>query len=110
MSMKESEAEDFKPWWLRKPKLRKLLSIPLYFVNKEYRKWRSAKLTPSKKRQRLRELDRKFPRRKEELIGRDREYQLIMSAIGFHVIRNREVRGSFKVPLRLSSSYSKVLR
>lgn len=96
MTLSMSSSDSFKPWWIRRPWLRKLLSLPLIVANKEYRRWRNAQLSPGKIRKRLRELDRKFPRKREELVGRDKEYQLIMSAIGYHVIRDPNVIELFK--------------
>ncbi|RLF11748.1 MAG: hypothetical protein DRJ98_02590 [Thermoprotei archaeon] len=81
--------ENPKPWWLRRPTLRKILGLPLLLANKEYRRWRNAQLSPGKIRKRLKELDKKLPRKREDLVGRDREYQLIMSSVGYHVIRDK---------------------
>ncbi|RLF16534.1 MAG: hypothetical protein DRJ97_00590 [Thermoprotei archaeon] len=91
-----SMSDSFKPWWLKRPWLRKLLALPLIVANKEYRRWRNAQLSPSKIRRRLRELDKKLPRRREELVGRDKEYQLIMSSVGYHVVRDPAVLELFQ--------------
>ncbi len=88
------EGKDY--WWLKKPLLRKLLGLPLYMVNREYRRWRNARLTPRKLRKKLRELEKRFPKKKEDLVGRDKEYQLIMTAIAYHVIRDPTVRKIFQ--------------
>jgi len=91
MSLTRGSDGGFKYWWLRRPTLRKLLFIPLYMVNREYRKWRNAKLTPTKVKRKLRELDKRFPKRREDLVGRDKEFELIMSAIAYHVIRDEGI-------------------
>ena len=96
MSLLMRKIEEEKPWWLIRPKLRLLLSIPLYLTNKEYRKWRKAKLTPRKLKKKLRELDKLFPKTKEDLIGRDKEFQMLMTAIAYHVIEDPVVRELFK--------------
>jgi len=88
--------EEEKPWWLVRPRLRLILSIPLYLANKEYRKWRKARLTPHKLKKRLRELNKLFPKTKEDLIGRDKEFQALMTAIAYHVIEDPVVRELFK--------------
>jgi SpoVK/Ycf46/Vps4 family AAA+-type ATPase len=88
--------EEKKPWWLMKPKLRLLLSIPLHLLNKEYRRWRKAKLTPRKLKKKLRELDKIFPKTKEDIIGRDKEFQMLITAIAYHVIEDPAVRELFK--------------
>jgi len=90
------EIEEKKPWWLLRPKLRTLLSLPLYLSNREYRRWRNAKLTPKKLKKRLHELNKKFPNTKDDLIGRDKEFQTIMTAIAYHVIEDPTVKELFK--------------
>jgi len=89
-------AQDFKYWWTRRPIARRLLSVPLYFTTRNYRLWRNAKLTPRKLRRLMRAIDERFPATREQLIGRDDEYQQLMSSIGFHVVRDPYVREIFK--------------
>ncbi|MEM2725072.1 MAG: AAA family ATPase, partial [Candidatus Nezhaarchaeales archaeon] len=96
MSLSMREIEEKKPWWLLRPKLRTLLSLPLYLSNREYRRWRNAKLTPKKLKKRLHELNKKFPNTKDDLIGRDKEFQTIMTAIAYHVIEDPTVKELFK--------------
>ena len=87
---------EFKPWWIKRPRLRKLLSIPLHMVNRDYRRWKNAQLTPRKLRKRLTELDKRFPHKREDLVGRNKEYEALMTSIGYHVIRDPVVRSVFK--------------
>lgn len=75
-------------WWINHTYLRKLLALPLMLSNREYRRWKNALLNPRRMAKRLSELEKRFPKKREDLVGRDREYQLIMSAIGYHVIRD----------------------
>jgi len=89
--MMSSMRSDYSYWWLRHSLLRTLLYIPLVLVNKDFRKWRNARLTPSKVRRKIRELDKLFPRKREELVGRNREFELIMSSIAYHVIRDEAI-------------------
>ena len=96
MSLSMKKIEEEKPWWLIRPKLRAILSLPLHLVNREYRRWKNARLTPRKLKKRLHELDKKFPRTKDHLIGRDKEFQTIMTAIAYHVIEDPAVRDLFK--------------
>lgn len=84
--------DGFKPWWLRHPRLRKVLSLPLYLINRNYRRWRNAKLDPRKIKKRMIEIERRFPRKKEDLIGREKEFEFMMSSITYHVIRDPMVR------------------
>ncbi len=96
-SMQKTEQnQEFKYWWVRRPVTRKLLSVPLYFTTRNYRLWRNARLTPRKLRRLIRAIDEKFPKTREQLIGRDNEYQQIMSSISFHVVRDPYVRDIFR--------------
>ena len=88
--------QEFKYWWVQHAVARKLLSVPLYFTTKNYRLWRNARLTPRKLRKLMRAVDQRFPTAHEQLIGRDDEYQQIMSSIGFHVVRDRYVLDIFR--------------
>jgi SpoVK/Ycf46/Vps4 family AAA+-type ATPase len=89
-------AQDSRYWWVRRPVARRLLNVPLYFTTKNYRLWRNARLTPRKLRRLMRAIDERFPTSREQLIGRDDEYQQLMSSIGFHVVRDSYVREIFK--------------
>jgi len=89
--MSSMKSEEGTYWWLRRPLLRNLLYIPLLLANKEFRKWRNARLTPAKIKKKLRELDKLFPKKKEDLVGRDKEFEMIMSAIAYHVIKDEAI-------------------
>jgi len=95
-SMQKTEPGEFKHWWVRRPVARKLLGMPLYFTTRNYRLWRNARLTPRKLRKLMRAIDEKFPKTREQLVGRDNEYQQIMSSISFHVVRDPYVRDVFR--------------
>ncbi|MEM0362014.1 MAG: AAA family ATPase [Sulfolobales archaeon] len=86
--MSSTKNEDGSYWWLRSSLLRKIFYVPLSLVNKDFRKWRNARLTPAKIKKKLREIDKEFPKKKEDLVGRDKEFEMIMSAIAYHVIRD----------------------
>ncbi|MEM4519408.1 MAG: AAA family ATPase [Sulfolobales archaeon] len=75
-------------WWLKNSVLRRILYLPLSLVNKDFRKWRNARLTPTKIKKKLREVDKLFPKKREDLVGRDKEFEMIMSAIAYHVIKD----------------------
>ena len=96
MMQNTESVQDFKYWWVRRPHARGLLSVPLYFTTKNYRLWRNARLTPRKLRKLMRAIDEKFPAAREQLIGRDDEYQQLMSSISFHVVRDPYVRKIFR--------------
>jgi SpoVK/Ycf46/Vps4 family AAA+-type ATPase len=90
------EPGEFKYWWVKRPVARRLLRVPLHFTSKNYRLWRNARLTPRKLRKLMRAIDDKFPKTREQLVGRDNEYQQIMSSISFHVVRDPYVREVFR--------------
>ncbi|MBS7658548.1 MAG: AAA family ATPase [Candidatus Bathyarchaeia archaeon] len=94
--MKKNNNEEFKPWWIRHSKLSFLLSFPLYVTTKEYRRWKNAKLTPRKLQKLMKELDKNYPAKREKLVGRDKEYELIMSSISFHVVQDKYIRELLK--------------
>ena len=85
-----------KPWWLRRPWLRRLLALPLLLANREYRRWRNAQLDPRKVKKRLADIERRFPRGKDALIGREQEFETIFSSILYHVIRDPAIRKVLK--------------
>uniref|UniRef100_A0A7C3N5Q6 AAA family ATPase n=1 Tax=Candidatus Methanomethylicus mesodigestus TaxID=1867258 RepID=A0A7C3N5Q6_9CREN len=90
------KTDDEERWWVKHPSIRRLLSPALFLANKDYKRWRNAQLSPRKKAKRLSELDKKFPKKRTDLVGRDREYQLIMSAIGYHVVQDKSLLEVFK--------------
>lgn len=96
MNLSTRRNEGFKPWWIRHPRLRVFLSFPLYVTTKEYRRWRNAKLTPRKLKKLMKELDKNYPLGQEKLVGREKEYELIMSSISFHVVRDPDIRELLK--------------
>ncbi len=85
-----------KPWWLRRPWLRKALALPLLLANREYRRWRNAQLDPRKIKKRMADIERRFPRGKEDLIGREEEFEMLFSSILYHVIRDPVTRKVLK--------------
>ncbi|MHA1836194.1 MAG: AAA family ATPase [Candidatus Odinarchaeia archaeon] len=92
----DEEVFDFTPWWSKQRRLAKLLHVFLYLSTGEYRRWLNAQLNPRKKRKILKTIDIDFPKSAKDLIGRDKEFQFIMSSILYHVIRDRQFRKIFK--------------
>jgi len=91
-----ASSEESKPWWNRHPRLRKALIIPLYMTTPSYRRWRSEKLTPRQLLRMKQDLDNKLPKTRDQLIGRDKEYQLVMTGVMFHVMRDPYTRNLFR--------------
>ncbi|MFX1487235.1 MAG: AAA family ATPase [Promethearchaeota archaeon] len=92
----DEEVYGFKPWWARHRRLRKALSLSLYLSTGNYRRWRNAQLTPRKLRRLKRDIDRSFTKTREDLIGRDQEFQTVMSSILYHTVRDERIREVLK--------------
>lgn len=76
-------------------------------MTKEYRRWRNAKLTQRKLKKLMKELNKNYPLGREKLVGREKEYELIMSSISFHVVRDPDIRELLRNAPPPNSSYSK---
>jgi len=83
-------------WWTSRPRLRRLLFLPLYLGNRNYRRWRNSKLNSRLTARKLAELDKRFPKSRKDLVGRDKEYELIISAVGYHLIRDPSISNVLK--------------
>lgn len=94
--IEDSSLKEPSPWWISHPKLRKALVIPLYMTTPGYRRWRHEKLTPRELLRMRRDLDHRLPKTRDQLIGRDKEYQLIMTGVMYYVIRDPYTRSLFK--------------
>lgn len=92
----DEEVYDFTPWWVLHPKPAKILNPLLYVSTADYRRWVAAQLTPRKKRKIIKNLELDFPKSKDQLVGRDKEFRFIMSSILYHVLRDKEFRRIFR--------------
>jgi SpoVK/Ycf46/Vps4 family AAA+-type ATPase len=88
--MIDEEVYDFTPWWINHPKSAKILHSLIYFSTAEYRRWLNAQMTPRKKYKLLKDIDIAFPKSKKDIIGRDKEFQFIMSSVLYHVIKDKK--------------------
>ncbi len=80
-----------RPWWDRRPWLRRLFLVPLRSVDKSYGRWSKARVSPRRFRKIQERLDREYPPDKfspSNLIGRDREFNLLLDSFRLHVLRH----------------------
>src|SRR5881409_1770116 len=80
-----------RPWWDRHSLLRKMLYLPLRTVDKSYGRWSKARVSPRRFRKIQERLDREYPPDKfspSNLIGRDREFNLLLDSFRLHVLRH----------------------
>jgi hypothetical protein len=74
-------------WWRRHPILRWMNYVPLRAVDRDFRKWRKSRISPRKFRQIQQRLDRLYPPNKfsaTQLIGREKEYNLLLDSFRLH--------------------------
>lgn len=79
------------PWWTKRTLLRFLFYIPLRLVDRNYSRWSKARISPRKFRKIQDKLDREYPPDKYSpvnLIGREKEYNLLIDAFRLHVLRH----------------------
>src|SRR5208337_727913 len=77
-------------WWKRRSVLRWLNYVPLRVVDKDFGKWRNSKVSPRKFRKIQQRLDRTYPPDRfsvNQLIGREKEYNLLLDSFRLHVLR-----------------------
>src|SRR5881296_529321 len=80
-----------RPWWDRRPWLRRVFLIPLRSIDKSYGRWSKARVSPRRFRKIQERLDREYPPDKfspSNLIGRDREFNLLLDSFRLHVLRH----------------------
>src|SRR6266487_1207645 len=80
-----------RPWWDRQPLLRRVFTIALRSVDKSYSRWSKARVSPRRFRKIQERLDREYPPDKfspSNLIGRDKEFNLLLDSFRLHVLRH----------------------
>ncbi|HYB67723.1 MAG TPA: hypothetical protein VEC43_05295, partial [Candidatus Acidoferrales bacterium] len=68
-------------WWKKAAPLRWANYVPLRLVDREFVKWRKSRISPRKFRKIQQRLDRLYPPSRfsaAKLIGRDKEYNLLL--------------------------------
>jgi SpoVK/Ycf46/Vps4 family AAA+-type ATPase len=80
-----------RPWWDRQPWMRRLFVVALRSVDKSYGRWSKARVSPRRFRKIQERLDREYPPDKfspSNLIGRDKEFNLLLDSFRLHVLRH----------------------
>jgi len=80
-----------RPWWDRQKWLRRLFLVALRGVDKSYGRWSKARVSPRRFRKIQERLDREYPPDKfspSNLIGRDKEYNLLLDSFRLNVLRH----------------------
>ncbi len=80
-----------RPWWDRHPWIRRAFIIPLRTVDRSYSRWSKARVSPRRFRKIQEKLDREYPPEKfspSNLIGRDKEFNLLLDSFRLHVLRH----------------------
>jgi len=79
------------PWWARHRWIRAFFYLPLTAVDRSYGRWKKARVSPRRFRRLKERLDRQYPPQvysPENLIGREKEYNLLLDAFRLHVLRH----------------------
>lgn len=87
----ESDSGTPSEWWQKYAVLRWVNYLPLRLVDKDFVKWRRSKISPRRFRKIQQRLDRLYPPSKysdERLIGREKEYTLLLDSFRLHVLRH----------------------
>lgn len=85
-------------WWKKAAPLRWANYVPLRLVDREFVKWRKSKISPRKFRKIQLRLDKLYPPARfstAKLIGRDKEYNLLLDSFRLHVLKHPMLRKWF---------------
>lgn len=94
----DSEQAATNTWWGKRRILRWANYVPLRLVDQDYVKWRKSKISPRKFRKIQQRLDRLYPPNRfsaAKLIGRDREYNLLLDSFRLHVLKHSVLKKWF---------------
>ena len=95
----ENESTAGGEWWRKHTALRWVNYLALRFVDKDFVKWRKSKISPRRFRKIQQQLDRLYPPNKYSargLIGRDKEYNLLLDSFRLHVLRHPMLKKWFE--------------
>ena len=79
------------PWWARHKWLRLMFCLPLTLVDRDFSRWKRARVSPRRFRRLKEHLDRQYPPEiysAHNLIGREKEFNLLLDAFRLHVLRH----------------------
>jgi transitional endoplasmic reticulum ATPase len=103
MDMERYDQPDSEPqadleWWRKFSVLRWLNYVPLRAVDRDFMKWRKSRISPRKFRKIQQGLDKLYPPNKfspVKLIGREKEYNLLLDSFRLHVLKHPMLRKWF---------------
>ena len=87
----EFESTKGREWWRRSSALRWMNYVPLRLVDRDFAKWRKSRISPRRFRRAQQHLDRLYPPTKfstNKLIGREKEYNILLDSFRLHVMRH----------------------
>ncbi len=93
------EADSGSEWWRRFAILRCMNYVPLRAVDKDFARWRKSRISPRKFRKIQQRLDKLYPPNKfstAKLIGREKEYNLLLDSFRLHVLKHPMLRKWFE--------------
>ena len=94
----DSEPGSDLEWWRKFSILRWMNYVPLRVVDKDFAKWRKSRISPRKFRKIQQRLDKLYPPNKfssVKLIGREKEYNLLLDSFRLHVLKHPMLRKWF---------------
>jgi len=86
----ETDSSDLQ-WWRKYPALRWINYLALRAADRDFTKWRKSRISPRKFRKIQQRLDRMYPPNKfsaKQLIGREKEYNLLLDSFRLHVLKH----------------------
>ncbi len=95
---RSSDPEIGLEWWRKFSFLRWLNYVPLRVVDGDFRRWRKSKISPRKFRKIQQRLDRLYPPSRfspSKLIGREKEFNLLLDSFRLHVLKHPMLRKWF---------------
>ena len=87
----EFESTKGRGWWRRSSALRWMNYVPLRLVDRDFAKWRKSRISPRRFGRTQQHLDRLYPPLKfstDKLIGREKEYNILLDSFRLHVMRH----------------------
>lgn len=94
----DSEPGSDLEWWRKFSILRWMNYVPLRVVDKDFVRWRKSRISPRKFRKIQQRLDKLYPPNKfssVKLIGREKEYNLLLDSFRLHVLKHPMLRKWF---------------
>jgi len=102
----EDREEEFtSQWWYNRHVLRKIFSPLLYLTSWQYRLWRFLQKPPEKRKSEVEKKAKAIRKRidfpkvtRNDVVGRDEEFEKILLSAYYHIFKDPEVRKSSPVP------------